>query len=121
MKRVVEAQHLRDEPLTNGERRVHAGGRGVTACQREQHLTSRALRDAFPALGEDVKVMGARRSARFRLTVAAALVDRHLPDADAYREARSRVADEVRSAARGSAWARPRSPSTTPTSASPGK
>ena len=33
---------------------------------------------AFPALGEDVKVMGMRRSARFRLTVAAALVDRHL-------------------------------------------
>jgi S-adenosylmethionine synthetase len=67
----------------------------------EQHLTSRALRSAFPALGEDVKVMGMRRSASFRLTVAAALVDRHLPDAEAYRAARSRVAEEVRAAARG--------------------
>jgi len=67
----------------------------------EQQLTSRALRDAFPALGEDVKVMGIRRAAHFRLTVAAALVDRHLADADAYRAARSRVAEEARAAARG--------------------
>jgi len=67
----------------------------------EQHLTSRSLRDAFPALGEDVKVMGMRRAARFRLTVAAALVDRHLADAGAYRAARSRVAEETRAAARG--------------------
>jgi S-adenosylmethionine synthetase len=65
----------------------------------EQHLTSRALREVFPALGEDVKVMGLRRGGRFRLLVAAALVDRHLADAAAYRAARSRVALEVRAAA----------------------
>jgi len=67
----------------------------------EQHLTSRSLRDAFPALGEDVKVMGMRRAERFHLIVAAALVDRHLADAVAYRAARSRVAEETRAAARG--------------------
>jgi S-adenosylmethionine synthetase len=39
-----------------------------------------------------------RRSARFRLTVAAALVDRHLADAGAYRAARSRVAEARRGA-----------------------
>jgi S-adenosylmethionine synthetase len=66
----------------------------------EQHLTSRALRAAFPALGEDVKVMGMRLAGRFRLTVAAALVDRHLADAAAYRAARARVAEEARVAGR---------------------
>jgi S-adenosylmethionine synthetase len=66
----------------------------------EQRLTSRALRDAFPALGEDVKVMGLRQGERFRLIVAAALVDRHLAGAAAYREARARVGEEARGAAR---------------------
>jgi S-adenosylmethionine synthetase len=44
----------------------------------ERHLTSDAVRDAHPAFGEDVKVMGTRRDAHLRLTVACALVDRHL-------------------------------------------
>ena len=66
----------------------------------EKHLTSRALRDAFPALGEDVKVMGTRMATRVRLTLAAALVDRQLADAAAYRAARARVAEEARVAAR---------------------
>ena len=66
----------------------------------EKHLTSRALRDAFPALGEDVKVMGTRRATRVRLTLAAALVDCQLADAAAYRGARARVAEEARAAAR---------------------
>jgi S-adenosylmethionine synthetase len=66
----------------------------------ENHLTSRELRAAFPALGEDVKVMGTRRGKRFGLTLAAALVDRQLADAAAYRVARARVADEARAVAR---------------------
>ena len=66
----------------------------------ENHLTSRALRDSFPALGEDVKVMGTRIATRLHLTLAAALVDRQLADAAAYRAARARVAEEARAVAR---------------------
>jgi len=37
-----------------------------------------------PAVGPDVKIMGKREEDEIDLTVAAAMVDRHLPDMDAY-------------------------------------
>jgi S-adenosylmethionine synthetase len=63
----------------------------------ERHLTSPCVRDAHPAFGEDVKVMGTRYGERLRLTVACALVDRHLAgpdDALAARAALARVTRE---------------------------
>jgi S-adenosylmethionine synthetase len=70
--------------------------RAVLAAERA--LNSAAARREQPALGEDVKVMGTRRGERCELTVAVALVDRHLPDRAAYRaavEAARRIAGDA--------------------------
>jgi S-adenosylmethionine synthetase len=78
-------------PLTPLERAVLAA---------ERALNSAATRSAAPPLGEDVKVMGTRRGERAELTVACAMVDRHLADVPAYLDAcaaaRRFAADAVR-------------------------
>ncbi|MCI4319806.1 MAG: methionine adenosyltransferase [Thermoplasmata archaeon] len=51
--------------------------------ESERFLTTR-LKKRLPALGEDVKVMGYRSGDAIRLTVAAALVDSEVADADEY-------------------------------------
>jgi S-adenosylmethionine synthetase len=66
--------------------------------ESERFLTLK-LKKKVRALGEDVKVMGYRAGEKIRLTVAAALVDRELDDADAYQnvctEIRERLADHA--------------------------
>ena len=49
-----------------------------------------------PAIGEDIKVMGVRQKRRFHLTIACAMVDRFVPDLDAYLEIKEQVAGKVR-------------------------
>ena len=44
----------------------------------EQRLNSRETKASHPAIGEDIKVMGARRGEAIGLTVACAIVDRHV-------------------------------------------
>ncbi|GAA0643979.1 methionine adenosyltransferase [Salarchaeum japonicum] len=62
-------------PLTETETLVH---------QTEYRLNTE-YHDENPALGQDVKVMGKREGDQIDLTVAAALVDEHVPDMDAYK------------------------------------
>ncbi len=62
--------------------------------ETERFLTLR-LKKRLPSLGEDVKVMGCRQGDRISLTVAAAMVGRELPDADAYLAAMAKVREEV--------------------------
>lgn len=78
-----------------------------TVLAVERRLTAPATRAAHPYLGEDVKVMGARSAAGVSLTVAAALVGRHLADLGAYRQARARVAALATEAARATAGTAP--------------
>lgn len=49
-----------------------------------QRLNAPTTRHAHPAIGADVKVMGARHGRQMRLTVACALVGRHIGDLSAY-------------------------------------
>ena len=70
----------------------------VLAVERE--LNDAATKRAFPELGEDVKVMGVREGARLHLTVACALVDRHVTDLSDYLEKRARIGDLVRDVAK---------------------
>jgi S-adenosylmethionine synthetase len=58
----------------------------------EQTLTSSATVAAHPMIGEDVKVMGLRRGGRIELTIAAAIVDRHVSSQADYAEAKALVA-----------------------------
>lgn len=62
-------------PLTETERLVFAA---------ERYLNSPEFKRAFPAAGEDVKVMGYRRDRDLLLTVALAFVDRFVSDARTY-------------------------------------
>jgi S-adenosylmethionine synthetase len=67
----------------------------------ERHLNGTAARARHPVIGRDIKVMGVRRGQRVELTVACALIGRHLRDLAHYRDAKAAIADEARQAAGG--------------------
>jgi S-adenosylmethionine synthetase len=58
----------------------------------ELALNAPATRARHPELGEDVKVMGVRTGEAIRLTLACALVSRHIADLDDYREKKAGIA-----------------------------
>jgi len=62
-------------PLTETERIVR---------EAERRLNGEFAAD-HPALGPDVKIMGKREGDEIDLTVAAAMIDAHVPDMDAYK------------------------------------
>ncbi|MBS2132129.1 methionine adenosyltransferase (plasmid) [Burkholderia thailandensis] len=62
-------------PLSDLEQRV---------LRAAELLKSDALRDAFPAVGFDYKIMGHRIGERMHLTIALAFVDRYVADAASY-------------------------------------
>jgi S-adenosylmethionine synthetase len=66
----------------------------------EQALTSAATVAAHPVIGEDVKVMGLRRGHLIDLTIACAMVDRHVRAAADYAEAKELVRQLAEHAAR---------------------
>jgi S-adenosylmethionine synthetase len=57
----------------------------------EHRLNAPETKLLHPEIGEDIKVMGIRRKHRIQLTVACALIDRHVPHLGAYRHAVERV------------------------------
>jgi S-adenosylmethionine synthetase len=66
----------------------------------EHMLNSPAVRASHPAVGEDVKVMGVRRGEHIELTVACAMIDRHLARMDDYLAAKRGVVELVKARAR---------------------
>jgi S-adenosylmethionine synthetase len=62
--------------------------------ESERFLTLK-LKKKVRALGEDVKVMGYRAGEKIRLTVAAALVDSEVDDADAYQNVCTEIRDKL--------------------------
>jgi S-adenosylmethionine synthetase len=75
-------------PLTDTERAVLAVERALTA------------RDAPAPFGADVKVMAARRHRELALTVACAMVSRHVPTVDDYLAAKAKAREVALAAAR---------------------
>jgi S-adenosylmethionine synthetase len=57
----------------------------------ERRLNSTDVKGEHPAIGWDIKVMGVRRHARVDLTIACAMVARHVPDLNAYDHAKETV------------------------------
>jgi S-adenosylmethionine synthetase len=53
------------------------------------------LKSELPEVGHDIKVMGVRRNDNIRLTIAAAMVDRFIPDKDHYISAVEELRDRV--------------------------
>ncbi|EQD72824.1 Methionine adenosyltransferase, partial [mine drainage metagenome] len=62
--------------------------------ESEKFLTLK-LKRKLPALGEDVKVMGFRSGDKIRLTVAAALVDSEIEDANEYANVCAQIRDKL--------------------------
>jgi S-adenosylmethionine synthetase len=66
----------------------------------EHALNAPVTKARHPELGEDVKVMGVRTGGAIRLTVACALVSRHVADLDDYRDKKGAIARLATTAAR---------------------
>ncbi|PAL19772.1 methionine adenosyltransferase [Sphingopyxis sp. GW247-27LB] len=64
----------------------------------EHRLGEMACGD-IPAIGRDIKIMGIRQGRKARIVVACALVDRHIPDLQAYLSTKADIAEIVRSVA----------------------
>ncbi|MGA8006263.1 MAG: methionine adenosyltransferase [Burkholderiales bacterium] len=65
----------------------------------ERKLNSREVRAAQPEIGEDIKVMGVRSGREISLTLACAVVGRHVSDMDDYRRKKARIRQIAASAA----------------------
>ncbi|WP_448577707.1 methionine adenosyltransferase [Thermosphaera sp.] len=73
-------------PLTTLEKLVY---------ETEKLLNSRQFKDKYPAVGEDVKVMGLRRGKTVALTIAAAIIDSQVRDIGEYINTKDHVKEEV--------------------------
>jgi len=65
----------------------------------ERTLNSPETRARQPEIGEDIKVMGVRSGRKVALTVACAMVGRHISDMDDYRLKKGRISEIAASAA----------------------
>ncbi len=74
-------------PLTETEQLV---------LEAEHYLNSPGFKERFPEIGEDIKVMAFRRDRQLSLTVAAAFVDRFIPDARAYFDRKASAREDLR-------------------------
>jgi len=74
-------------PLTTLERLVY---------EVERTLNGPEVKKKIPELGEDVKVMGVRRGARIKLTVAGAIVSQLVDDVGHYMSVKEQVVEEVK-------------------------
>ncbi|NYZ79728.1 methionine adenosyltransferase [Candidatus Micrarchaeota archaeon] len=61
----------------------------------EQFLTAEGYRKKNPFIGEDVKVMGLRKSDGYVITVADAFIGRYLSDLNDYKEMKQKTIDEL--------------------------
>ncbi len=70
-----------------------------TLVLKTEELINGPLKKDLKEVGQDIKVMGVRKGDKTRLTIAAAMVDRYIPDKDHYRsvveELRERVLDNA--------------------------
>lgn len=73
-------------PLSDTERLV---------LDLERHLNSSAMKERFPEIGEDIKVMGYRFHRTLSLTVAIAFVDRFITDPAHYFERKAAIGEEL--------------------------
>ncbi len=71
----------------------------LTETEQIVYETERRLNEEYavdePVVGQDVKVMGKREGDHVDVTVAVAMVDQHVPDMDAYRDAVAGVREYV--------------------------
>lgn len=64
--------------------------------EAEVFLNSHELKAEFPAIGEDIKVMGVRNGRRIKLTIAAAFIDRYVKSVREYYEMKETLKERVK-------------------------
>lgn len=64
------------------------------ALETERYING-PLKRELPEVGQDIKVMSVRRGDRIRLTIAAAMVDKFIPDKDHYVSVKEQLRDKV--------------------------
>jgi S-adenosylmethionine synthetase len=76
-----------------------AGFAPLTETERltleSERLINGKLKEELPEIGKDIKVMSYRRGDKIRITVAAAMVDRFIPDKDHYLSVKEELADRL--------------------------
>lgn len=92
--------HGHDQPLAN-DTSIGVGYAPMSALERltlaiEKHLNGPDHAGEHPAQGEDVKVMGIRRGGSVQVTVACAMIGRHLRGIDDYLAEKAAVEQTVR-------------------------
>jgi S-adenosylmethionine synthetase len=60
-----------------------------------EKLINGKLKKEFPEVGKDVKVMSYRNKDQIKITIAAAMIDRFLPDADHYLSVKEELANRL--------------------------
>ena len=63
--------------------------------ETEKLLNSAAIKKKYPAIGEDIKVMGVRNGNRINLTIACAMISSEIPDAKSYMELKDKIKELV--------------------------
>ncbi|HLC47712.1 MAG TPA: methionine adenosyltransferase [Candidatus Norongarragalinales archaeon] len=61
----------------------------------EKHLNSQEFKRKVPACGEDIKVMGLREGSKHKVTIACAIVARHVSGLSDYKEAIAKITEEA--------------------------
>ncbi|HUH69437.1 MAG TPA: methionine adenosyltransferase [Mycobacterium sp.] len=93
------SRERQDQPLAN-DTSIGVGYAPMSTLERltlgiEKHLNGDDHARAHPARGEDVKVMGIRRGGSLHLTVACAMIGRHLRDIGDYLAEKAAVEQAV--------------------------
>ena len=96
-RREAEAPLANDTSLGVGFAPLDALESATLAVERK--LNSAEVKATHPELGEDIKVMGVRSGHEAALTVACAMVGRHISDMDDYRRKKARIREIAASAA----------------------
>ncbi|MGQ3685971.1 MAG: methionine adenosyltransferase [Candidatus Loosdrechtia sp.] len=74
-------------PLTETESLVY---------QIEQYLNSKEIKESYPMIGEDIKIMGIRIHDHINLTIAVAMVSRFVSSIDEYFTIKSKILEHIR-------------------------
>jgi S-adenosylmethionine synthetase len=64
--------------------------------ETERYLNSLEFKKEFPFSGEDIKVMGVRERGKIDLTIAMAMIDKHIESVDDYFSKKEEVKEEIK-------------------------
>ncbi len=63
--------------------------------ETERMLNSKEYKSRNPAVGEDIKVLGLRQDKKIKLTIAAAIIDKHVRDITEYLNVKEQIREDV--------------------------